>query len=121
MHPFPPTLYHNISAFPEPTKPICPSPVRLNCRVHMHFPEAGHLAQSEASHEISEQLLATKISRWLMRQSFSEVQLPVLPMQAPSGQLVHHLHCGKVWEEGGGNQRSIVLGPGSSKIQPSGS
>lgn len=61
----------------------------------MHFPEAVHLAQSEASQEISEQLLATKISRWLMRQSFSEVQLPVLPMQAPSGQLVHHLQCGR--------------------------
>lgn len=75
--------------------PPLPSPVRLNCRVHMHFPEAVHLAQSEASQEISEQLLATKISRWLMRQSFSEVQLPALPMQAPSGQLVHHLHWGR--------------------------
>lgn len=69
----------------------------MNCRVHMHLPEAVHLGQSEASHDTSEQLAAAKISRWLMRQSFSDVQLPPLPMHAPSGQLVHHLHCGGVW------------------------
>lgn len=68
-------------------------PVRLNCRVHMHFPEAVHLGQSEASQLVSVQLLERKISLWLIRQSCSDVQLTELLMQAPSGQFVHHLHC----------------------------
>lgn len=69
------------------------SPVRLNWRVHMHFPEAVHLGQSEASQLVSVQLLDRKISLWLIRQSCSDVQLTELLIQAPSGQFVHHLHC----------------------------
>lgn len=74
------------------------SPVRLNWRVHMHFPEAVHLGQSEASQLVSVQLLDRKISLWLILQSCSEVQLTVLLMHAPSGQLVHHLHCRADWD-----------------------
>lgn len=59
----------------------------------MHFPDAVHLGQSEASQLVSVQLLERKISRWLIRQSCSDVQLTELLMQAPSGQFVHHLHC----------------------------
>lgn len=59
----------------------------------MHFPEAVHLGQSEASQLVSVQLLDRKISLWLIRQSCSDVQLTELLMQAPSGQFVHHLHC----------------------------
>lgn len=79
------------------------APVRLNCRVHMHFPEAVHLGQSDASQLVSVQLLERKISLWLIRQSCSDVQLTELLMQAPSGQLVHHLHCRAGWrtEEAG--------------------
>lgn len=76
----------------------CLSPVRLNWRVHMHFPEAVHLGQSEASQLVSVQLLDRKISLWLILQSCSEVQLTVLLMHAPSGQLVHHLHCRADWD-----------------------
>lgn len=64
----------------------------------MHFPEAVHLGQSEASQLVSVQLLDRKISLWLMRQSCSEVQLTELLMHAPSGQFVHHLHCNAGWE-----------------------
>lgn len=70
-----------------------PVPVRLNWRVHMHFPEAVHLGQSEASQLVSVQLLERKISLWLILQSCSDVQLTELLIHAPSGQLVHHLHC----------------------------
>lgn len=63
----------------------------------MHFPEAVHLGQSEASQLVSVQLLDRKISLWLMRQSCSDVQLTELLMQAPSGQFVHHLHCKADW------------------------
>lgn len=66
--------------------------MRLNWRVHMHFPEAEHLGQSEASQLVSVQLLDRKISLWFILQSCSEVQLTELLMHAPSGQLVHHLH-----------------------------
>lgn len=59
----------------------------------MHFPEAVHLGQSEASQLVSVQLLERKISLWLIRQSCSDVQLTELLIQAPSGQFVHHLHC----------------------------
>lgn len=59
----------------------------------MHFPEAVHLGQSDASQLVSVQLLDRKISRWLIRQSCSDVQLTELLIQAPSGQFVHHLHC----------------------------
>lgn len=68
-------------------------PVRLNWRVHMHFPDAVHLGQSDASQLVSVQLLDRKISLWLIRQSCSDVQLTELLMHAPSGQFVHHLHC----------------------------
>lgn len=74
-------------------KALLPVPVRLNWRVHMHFPEAVHLGQSEASQLVSVQLLDRKISLWLIRQSCSDVQLTELLIQAPSGQFVHHLHC----------------------------
>lgn len=60
----------------------------------MHFPSRVHCSQSAAPHAASEQLPAQKTSRWLIRQSFSEVQDPLRPMQAPSGQLVHHLQRG---------------------------
>lgn len=60
----------------------------------MHLPSLVHCAQSAAPHTASEQFPAQKTSRWLMRQSFSEVQDPLRPMQAPSGQLVHHLQRG---------------------------
>lgn len=73
-------------------------PVRLNWRVHMHFPEAVHLGQSDASQLVSVQLLDRKISRWLIRQSCSDVQLTELLIQAPSGQFVHHLHCRAGWK-----------------------
>lgn len=69
------------------------SPVRLNWRVHMHFPEAVHLGQSEASQLVSVQLLDRKISLWFILQSCSDVQLTELLIHAPSGQFVHHLHC----------------------------
>ena len=83
-----------------------PSPVRLNWRVHMHFPEAVHLGQSETSQLVSVQLLDRKISRWLILQSCSDAQLMLLMMQLPSGQLVHHLQggtscCGGATERGG--------------------
>lgn len=71
-------------------------PVRLNWRVHMHFPDAVHLGQSDASQLVSVQLLDRKISLWLIRQSCSDVQLTELLIHAPSGQFVHHLH----WREG---------------------
>lgn len=64
----------------------------------MHFPEAVHLGQSEASQLVSVQLLDRKISLWLIRQSCSDVQLTELLMQAPSGQFVHHLHCRAGWK-----------------------
>lgn len=64
----------------------------------MHFPDAVHLGQSEASQLVSVQLLDRKISLWLIRQSCSEVQLTELLMHAPSGQFVHHLHCKAGWE-----------------------
>lgn len=69
------------------------SPVRLNWRVHMHFPEAVHLGQSDASQLVSVQLLDRKISLWFILQSCSDVQLTKLLIHAPSGQFVHHLHC----------------------------
>lgn len=69
------------------------SPVRLNWRVHMHFTEAVHLGQSEASQLVSVQLLERKISLWFILQSCSDVQLTELLIHAPSGQFVHHLHC----------------------------
>lgn len=70
------------------------SPVLLNCLVHMHLPSRVHCSQSAAPHTASEQFPAQNTSRWLIRQSFSEVQDPFRPMQAPSGQLVHHLQRG---------------------------
>lgn len=86
-------IYFELSQFTR-----LPVPVRLNCRVHMHFPEAVHLGQSEASQLVSVQLLDRKISLWLIRQSCSDVQLTELLIQAPSGQFVHHLHCKAGWE-----------------------
>ena len=80
--------------------------MRLNWRVHMHFPEAVHLGQSDASQLVSVQLLERKISLWLIRQSCSDVQLTELLMQAPSGQLVHHLHCKAGW--GGKHARGFA-------------
>lgn len=68
----------------------------------MHLPDAVHLGQSDASQLVSVQLLERKMSLWLMRQSCSDVQLTELLMQAPSGQLVHHLHCRAGWEVGKG-------------------
>lgn len=66
----------------------------------MHLPSLVHCSQSAAPHTASEQFPAQKTSRWLMRQSFSEVQDPLRPMQAPSGQLVHHLQRGaEAWGE----------------------
>lgn len=86
------------------------SPVLLNCRVHMHLPSLVHCSQSAAPHTASEQFPAQKTSRWLMRQSFSEVQDPLRPMQAPSGQLVHHLQRGaEAW--GGGTGSEGLSGP----------
>ena len=70
----------------------------------MHFPEEVHLGQSEASQLVSAQLLDRKTSRWLILQSCSEVQLTPLLMQAPSGQLVHHLHCRAGWGGWGGGR-----------------
>lgn len=64
----------------------------------MHFPEAVHLGQSEASQLVSVQLLERKISLWLIRQSCSDVQLTELLIQAPSGQFVHHLHWRDGWK-----------------------
>ena len=98
----------------SPGAPDCPlgeqawrSPVLLNCRVHMHLPSLVHCSQSAAPHTASEQFPAQKTSRWLMRQSFSEVQDPLRPMQAPSGQLVHHLQRGaEAWGRGTGSEGS---------------
>lgn len=73
--------------------------MRLNWRVHMHFPEEVHFGQSEASQLVSAQLLDMKTSRWLILQSCSDVQLTALLIHAPSGQLVHHLHCRAGWEK----------------------
>lgn len=69
------------------------APVRLNWRVHIHFPDAVHLGQSDASQLVSVQLIERKISLWLILQSCSVEQFTELLIQAPSGQLVHHLHC----------------------------
>lgn len=99
--PWPSSLSPQLSSDTQVPRPLTPlerkrqgSPVLLNCRVHMHFPSRVHCSQSAAPHAASEQFPAQKTSRWLIRQSFSEVQDPLRPMQAPSGQLVHHLQRG---------------------------
>lgn len=77
----------------------------------MHLPSRVQWAQSAAPHAASEQFPAQKTSRWLMRQSFSDVQEPSRPMQAPSGQLVHHLQRGiEAW----GVPRTGSTGPSLS-------